>query len=82
MKFPFNLKVMYIGRYCFPINTVDSTHYIGDSDDLNVLTCFINIFSEHSWDESELMGAISLSQHSFLTRTNQDDSLHLIIIQQ
>jgi len=78
MKFPFNLKVMYIGRDCFPINTVDST--IANHDDVHLLSNYINMFSEHQWDDVELMSAISLSCHSFLTRTEQDNSLHLIVI--
>jgi len=71
---------MYIGRDDFAVNTVDSTHYIANSDDVDVIVSFINVFSEHTWSDSELMGAITLSCHSFLTRTERDNSLHLIVI--
>ena len=80
MKYPFTLKVAYIGSDCLPINTVDSTHYISCSDDVDVLVGYINTFSSNDWSDTELMTAISLSCHSFCSRTEQDTGLFLIVL--
>jgi len=81
MKYPINLKLAYISdENCLPIGTVDSTHYINNFDDLSVLASYINVFSEHEWDSEELLLTISLSNHNFKTRTEQDPCLHLYVI--
>jgi len=81
MKFPINIKLSYVAdEICLPIGTVDSTHYLTCYDDISILTNYVNVFSSYEWRDEELLTAITLSEHSFRTKTEQDPCLHLYVI--
>ena len=79
MKYPLNIKIVYVPCSNLPINTVDSTHLIEDDSDLDVVVGFINVFSEVTWNDDELLHAINDSKLRCITNTKLDSSLHVYV---
>ena len=49
MSFPYNVKIVYSADENLPISTLESTHFIQDWDDVEILTRLLNSFSVKFW---------------------------------
>ena len=80
MKYPIAIKIMYMPDEDMAINTVDSTHFITDDNDLDVVVAFVGMFSEAVWNDDELLYAINDSKLRCITTTKLDPSLHIYVL--
>jgi hypothetical protein len=63
MKLPINLKIIYVASDHYPINTVESTHFIESNCDLEVICSFLSVFSEIEWTVTELLHNVFLGEY-------------------
>ncbi len=72
MKLPVTINIKYIGESDLPIMTVDSTHVISSESDLNVLSDYVNMFSELTFTRLTVEHAISECQEKHVCNFKSD----------
>lgn len=54
MSFPYNLKITYSSNESLPISTLESTHFIQDWSDIEIVARLLNSFSEKIWNVKDV----------------------------
>ena len=72
MKLPVTINIKYIGNSDLPIMTVDSTNAVSSDSDLKILADYVSMFTESSFDSSDIEHCITECQEKHVCNFKSD----------
>ena len=72
MKLPVTISIKYISNDDMPIMIVHSTHVVSKESDLNIISDYVNMFSELTFTRSTIEHAITECQEKHVCNFKSD----------